>query len=223
MKQTRSTRPVVLATVSEPVAIGLAQSLGRPGGNFTGLTTMNRELMPKRLQLLQQAIPGLARVGYLANPGYETHKLQLTEMTNAARHLGMTLHLAEARSVPEIDAAFASMETAKVGAFIVQQDDLFNGNRMPILEAAAKRRLAGMFVFSTFARAGGLMSYGPDPIDLYRRAATYVDKILKGTKPLDLPIEQPTIFQFDLNLKSAKALGITIPQIVLLQATELIE
>jgi ABC-type uncharacterized transport system substrate-binding protein len=222
-KRTGTTLPVVFATVSEPVAIGLVDSLPRPGRNFTGLTTINRELMSKRLELLKETIPGLTRVGYLANPGYEVHKAQLTDMNAAAHSLGLTLHLAEVRAPSEFEGAFALMAAAHVGAFIVQQDDLFVGNRALVIDSAAKRRLPGMYVFSLYPRSGGFMSYGAHAEDLYRRAAEYVDRILKGTKPSNLPVERPTKFELVINLKTAKALGLTIPQTLLLQADQVIE
>jgi putative tryptophan/tyrosine transport system substrate-binding protein len=223
MKRTGTKLPVVFAQVSEPIAIGLVESLARPGWNFTGLTTINRELMSKRLELLKETLPGLTRVGHLANPAYEVHKAQLTEMTVAARALGLTLHLAEVRSASEFEGAFARLTAAHVGAFIVQQDDLFVANRVLLIDLAAKRRLPGIFVFSLYPRAGGLMSYGANAEDLYRRAAQYVDRILKGAKPADLPVERPSKFELVINLKTAKALGITIPQTLLLQADHVIE
>ncbi len=222
-KRTGTTLPVVFATVSEPVAIGLVDSLARPGRNFTGLTTINRELMSKRLEVLKEAIPGIARVGYLANPGYEVHEAQLAEMDAAARGLGLTLYLAEARAPSEFDDAFARLVAAHVGAFIVQQNDLFVGNRSLVINSAAQRRLPAMYVFSLYPRSGGLMSYGAHAEDLYRRAAEYVDKILKGAKPSDLPVERPTKFELVINMKTAKALGITIPQSLLLRADEVIQ
>src|SRR5262249_29643643 len=148
MKRTATTLPVVFATVSEPVAIGLVESLARPGRNFTGLTTINRELMSKRLELLKETIPGLTRVGYLANPDYEVHKAQLTEMTATAGALGLSPHLADVRSPAELEGAFRRIAAAHVGAFIVQQDDLLTGNRTRIIELAGQRRLPGMYVFS---------------------------------------------------------------------------
>jgi putative ABC transport system substrate-binding protein len=223
MKRTGTRLPIVFAQVSEPIAIGLVESLARPGRNFTGLTTINRELMAKRLELLKETIPGLTRVGHLANPGYEVHKAQLTEMTAAARALGLTLHLAEVRSPSEFEGALARMTAAHVGAFIVQQDDLFVANRVLLIDLAAQRRLPGMFVFSLYPRAGGFMSYGANAEDLYRRAAEYVDRILKGAKPSDLPVERPAKFELVINAKTAKALGLTIPQTVLLQADQVIE
>jgi len=223
MKRTATKLPVVFATVSEPVAIGLVESLARPGGNFTGLTTINRELMSKRLELLKETIYGLTRVGYLANPDYEVHKAQLTEMTATAGALGLSLHLADVRSPAEFEGAFARMAAAHVGAFIVQQDDLLTGNRTRIIELAGQRRLPGMYVFSLYPKSGGLMSYGAHAEDLYRRAAEYMDRILRGAKPSDLPVERPTKFELVINLKTAKALGLTIPKTLILQADQVIE
>ena len=223
MKRTGTTLPVVFATVSEPVAIGLVESLARPGKNFTGLTTINRELMSKRLEVLKEALPGLAHVGYLANPAYEIHKAQLIEMEAAAHGLGLTLHLAEVHAPSEFEGAFTRMAAAHVGAFIVQQDDLFVINRALLIEFATRHRLPGMYVFSLYPRSGGLMSYGAHAEDLYRRAAEYVDRILKGAKPSDLPVERPTKFEFIINLKTAKALGLTIPPALLLRADQVIE
>jgi len=222
MQRTGTTRPVIFATVSEPVALGLVESLARPGGNFTGLTTINRELMPKRLELLKEAIPGLARVGYLANPGYAVHTAQLTEMEVAARGLGLTLHLAEVRAPAEVEGAFARLAAAHVGAFIVQQDYLFLGHQARLIEAATQHRLPGIYVFSLYPRSGGFMSYGAKADELYRRAADYMDRILKGAMPADLPVERPTTFELVINLKTADALGLTIPPSLLFQATEVI-
>src|SRR5262245_44387024 len=222
MKKTGTTLPVVFATVSEPVVTGLVASLSRPGRNITGLTTINRELMSKRLELLKEAIPGLVRVGYLASPGYALHRAQLSEMEAAARALGLTLHLAEARSPAEFDRAFARMAAAQVGAFIVQQEELFRDNRLVIIDLATQRRLPGMYVFSLFPRSGGLMSYGAHAEDLYRRAAAYVDKILRGAKPSEMPVERPTKFELVINLKTAKALGLTIPPSLLAPADQVL-
>jgi putative ABC transport system substrate-binding protein len=222
-KRTGTTLPVVFAAVSEPVATGLVDSLSRPGRNFTGFTTINRELMPKRLELLKETIPGLARVGYLANPGYQVHQVQLTDMAAAARGLGLTLHLAEVRAPSEFAGAFAGMAAAHVGAVIVQQDDLFVANRALVIDFATQHRLPGMYVFSLYPRSGGFMSYGANADDLYRRAAGHVDRILKGAKPSDLPVERPTRFELVINLKAAKAIRLTIPPSLLLRADEVIE
>ena len=222
-KQTGTKLPVVFAQVSEPVATGLVDTLARPGANFTGLTTINRELMAKRLALLKETIPALVRIGYLANPNYAVHARQLAEMGAVANGLGLTLHLAEVRVSSEIDGAFTRIAAAQVGALIVQQDDLLTANRAVIIERAAERRLPGIYVFSVYPESGGLMSYGAQADDLYRRAAQYVDRILKGSKPADLPVERPTKFELVINLKTAKALGLTIPPSLLLRADQVIE
>jgi len=222
-KRTGTTLPVVFAIVSEPVEIGLVESLPRPGRNFTGFTTMNRELMSKRLEVLKETIPGLTRVGYLANPSHEVHEAQRTEMDAAARGLGLTLHLAEVRAPAEVEGAFARLAAAHVGAFIVQQDRLFSSNQALVIDAATQHRLPGMYVFSFYPRSGGFMSYGANAEDLNRRAADYVDRILKGAKPAELPVERPTRFELVINLKTAKALGLTIPRSFLLRADEVIE
>jgi putative ABC transport system substrate-binding protein len=223
VKQTGTTIPVVFAAVSEPIEIGAVASLARPGGNFTGLTTSGRELMPKRLELLKEAMPQLTRVGYLANPTYAVHQPQLQEMQAAARSLGMELHPFEVRDGAELERAFAGMAAAHVGAFIVQQDPLFISHRRTIVDLAAQSRLPGMYIASFYTDDGGLISYGAHREDLYRRAATYVDKILKGAKPADLPIERPIKFELVINLKTAKALGLTIPPTLLFQADKVIQ
>jgi putative ABC transport system substrate-binding protein len=223
VKQTGTQLPVVFAAVSEPVEIGVVRSLARPGGTFTGLTTMNRELMPKRLELLTEATPGLTRVGYLANPTYVGHQPQLHEMQAAARSLGLELHLFEVREGSELERAFAGMAAAHVGGFIVQQDVLFGAHRRTIIDLAAQSRLPGMYPGSFYADDGGLLSYAAHIDDLCRRTATYVDKILKGAQPADLPVERPRKFELVINLKTAQALGITMPPSLLLLADEVIQ
>ncbi len=223
VQKTGTKIPVVFAAVSEPVEIGAVASLARPGGNFTGLTTINRELMPKRLELLKEATPKLTRVGYLANPTYALHRPQLKEMQAAARSLGMELHPFEVRDGSELERAFVGMAAAHVGAFIVQQDPLFVSHRRKILDLAAESRLPGMYIASFYTNDGGLISYGAHLEDLFRRTATYVDKILKGAKPADLPVERPTKFELVINLKTAKSLGLPIPPSLLLQADRVIE
>jgi putative ABC transport system substrate-binding protein len=223
MKRTGTSLPVVFPTVSEPVVIGLVASLARPGGNFTGLTTINRELMAKRLDLLKEAIPALVHVGYLANPGYAVHQTQLTEMNAVARRLGLTLHLQEVRTPSEFEGALARMAAAHVSALIVQQDPLFLANRLLVIDVANKRRLPSMYVLGLNPRSGGLMSYGASAQDLYRRSAGYVSRILKGAKPSELPVERPDRFELIVNLKTARALGLTLPQSFLQRVDEVIE
>jgi putative ABC transport system substrate-binding protein len=223
VKQTGTPLPVVFAAVSEPIEIGVVHSLARPGGTFTGVTTMNRELMPKRLELLTEAMPGLTRVGYLANPTYAGHHPQLHEMQVAARSLGLELPLFEVREGSELERAFAGMAAAHVGAFIVQQDALFGAHRRTIIALAAQHRLPGMYPGSFYADDGGLFSYAAHIDDLCRRTATYVDKILQGAQPADLPVERPITFELVINLKTAKALGLTIPPSLLFRADKVIE
>jgi putative ABC transport system substrate-binding protein len=222
MQRTGTTRPVVFAIVSEPVEIGLVESLPRPGRNFTGLTTSNRELMAKRLDVLKETLPGLTQVGYLANPDYVAHAAQRTEMEAAAHRLVLILHLAEARAPAELEGAFARLAAARVGAFIVQQDALFGSHRVLVITLATQHRLPGMSVWSFYPQSGGFMSYGANTKDLHRRAADYVDKILKGAQPSELPIERPPTFELVINLKTAQALGLTIPPSLLFQANEVI-
>jgi len=189
LKKTGTKIPVVFVAVSEPIGTGLIASLARPGGNFTGITSINRDLMPKRLELLKEVFPGLTRMGHIANPGYAIHQVQLKEMQEAARALGMELLVFEARTLPEVERAFAGMAEARVGAFIMQQGPPFLYLRREILDLAARSRLPGMYVAGFWVRDGGLISYGANPEDYHRRAAAYVDKILKGAKPVDLPVE----------------------------------
>jgi ABC-type uncharacterized transport system substrate-binding protein len=223
VKQTGTQIPVVFAAVSEPIEIGAVASLARPGGNFTGLTTSNRELMPKRLELLRAATTQLTRVGYLANPTYAVHQPQLQEMQAAAQSLGMELHLFEVRDGSELERAFAGMAAAHVGAFIVQQDSLFASHRRQIFDLAARSRLPGMYVGSFYTDDGGLISYAAHFEDFFRRTATYVDKILKGAQPADLPVERPIKFELVINLKTTKTLGLTIPPTLLFQADRVIQ
>ncbi|MBI3127937.1 MAG: ABC transporter substrate-binding protein [Candidatus Tectomicrobia bacterium] len=223
LKKTGTKLPVVFVLVSEPIGTGLVASLARPGGNFTGITSINRDLMPKRLELLKEVLPGLRRVGHVANPGYAIHKVQVKEMQEAARSFGMELVVFEARTLPEAERAFAAMAEARVGAFIMGQGHPFLSHPRQIIDLAARHRLPGMCLVGFWARDGCLISYGANAEDHHRRSAAYVDKILKGAKPADLPIERPTKIELFINLKTAKALGITIPPEVLQRADRVIK
>ncbi|HUE86019.1 MAG TPA: ABC transporter substrate-binding protein [Vicinamibacterales bacterium] len=224
LKKTGTKIPVVFSEVSEPVTIGLVASFARPGGSFTGIASINREIMPKRLALLKEAIGDLTRVGYIANPAYALYPVQSKEMREAARALGMELLVFEASTLPEVERAFAGMVERKVGAYIVQQGPPFLFSfPQQIVDLGARARLPGMFAASAWARRGGLMAYGAVQADYHRRAADYVDKILRGTNPADLPVEQPTTFDLVINLKTARSLGLTIPQSLLLWADHVIE
>ncbi len=222
-KQATSTIPVIMVGVGDPVGAGLVASLARPGGNITGVTNLDVGLAAKRLELLKEVLPKLTRVVVLRNPTNPSGVLQFAETQAAARSLGMALQLVDARSPKEIEGAFAAMAKTRAGALTVLADPLFISWQKQIANLAMTGRLPSVFARRENAEAGGLMSYGPNLTDLFRQAATYVDKILKGAKPGDLPIEQPTRFYLVINSKTAKALGIKIPQSVLLRADKVIE
>ena len=215
--------PIVMAAGGDPVAIGLVESLARPGGNVTGLSQMTPELGGKRLELLKEMVPKLSRVAVLWNPQSAASTLNWKEIQPPARQLGIQLHSLEVRSPNDFDKAFEDATRARAGALVITARPSDQSNLKRIADLAAKSRLPSIYHFSEFADAGGLVTYGPDRADLFRRAATFVDKILKGAKPGDLPIEQPTKFELVVNMKTAKALGITIPQSVRFRADRVIE
>jgi putative ABC transport system substrate-binding protein len=218
-----ATRMIPIAFITaDPVGLGLVPSLSRPGGNLTGINIMTAELNPKRLDLLKEAVPGVSRVGVLANPGSHAYRTARRDLEEAARSLSVGLHFREVRGPNELDNAFSAMARERVGALLVVNDAMLFSQRGRIVDLAAKARLPGIYEWREFAEAGGLMSYGANISDMYRRLAAYVDKILKGAKPGDLPIEQPTKFELVINLKTAKALALTIPQSVLIRADEVI-
>jgi putative ABC transport system substrate-binding protein len=212
-----------MTNFSDPVGLGLVTSLARPGGNVTGLSLLTVELVGKQLQLLKQAVPKVSRVAFLFNPGNPGAALQLREAETAARSLGVQLQALEARRPDELAGAFAAMTRESAGAVLLPGDSLFFFYRRQIADLAIKNRLPAMFAPREFAEAGGLMAYGANVAHMYWRAATYVDKILKGAKPADLPVEQPTKYDLVINLKTAKALGLTIPPSVLRQADKVID
>ncbi len=225
-KQTTRTLPIVFSFVGDPVASGLVTSLARPGGNVTGLSSLSPELVGKRLELLTQAVPGVSRVAVLWQPGFQverTEKDQLKGADVAARALGVRLQFVEARGPADIDRAFSDMTRARAGALNVWGSSMFTTERRRLVDLAARNRLPAVYGRREYVDAGGLMSYGSNIADLFRRAATYVDKILKGAKPADLPVEQPTKFELVINLKTAKALGLTIPPSLLARADEVIQ
>jgi len=225
-RQATRTLPVVVANAGDPVGSGLVASLARPGGNVTGLSLLSPELVGKCLEHLGQAVPGVGRIAVLWQPGAipdRTEKEMLREAEVAARALGVQLRFVEARSPADFDRAFSDMAQARAGALAVLTSTMFLIERRRLVALATKHRLPAVYSLREFVDAGGLMSYGANAADLFRRAATYVDKILKGTKPADLPVEQPTKFELVINLKAAQALGITIPQSVLWRADEVIQ
>jgi len=215
--------PIVMAAAGDPVANGLVASLARPGGNITGLSQMISELAGKRLELLKEMIPKLSRVAVLWNAQSASSTLYWKELQLPARQLGIQLHSLEVRIPNDFEKAFEDATRAGAGAVVITGAPVITTNRKRIADLAAKSRLASIHQTSTFADAGGLMTYGPDQPDMFRRAATFVDTILKGAKPADLPVEQPTKFELVINTKTAQALGITIPAVVMVQATRLIE
>ena len=225
-RQATRSIPIVLAWVADPVGSGLITSLARPGGNVTGLSALAPELVGKRLELLKQAVPGASRIAVLRHPGDygdRTEREMLTEADVAARVLGVRLQVVEARGAEDFDRAFSDMTRARADAVTVQSTNIFFIERRRLVEVAAKHRLPTMYLAREFVDAGGLMSYAANVADLSRRAATYVDKILKGTKPGDLPVEQPIKFELVINLKTAKALGLTISPSLLARADRVIE
>jgi putative ABC transport system substrate-binding protein len=222
-KKTTSTIPIVFIGVSDPVALGLVDSLARPGGNVTGFTGMTWELAGKRLELLKETVPKLSRVAVLWDPRDPNAAGSWKESQLPARELGMQLFSMEVSSADKYESAFKEATKAGSAALAVSGSALAVSNRKQIVDLAAKTRLPAIYHRGDFVANGGLMSYGADQIEPYRRVAVYVDKILKGAKPADLPVEQPTKFELVINLKTAKALGLTIPPIVLTRATKVVK
>ena len=222
-KQATGTIPIVLVADPDPVGNGFAESLARPGGNVTGLSLISPELSAKRLELLKEVVPGLSRVAIMWNPDVRGAVLDYKETEGAARSLRLQLQSVEVSRADDFDRAFSALTTARAEALIVVPFPVAFTNRGRIASLAQKNRLPSMYGQREYADAGGLMAYGPNNAEQWRRAATYVDKILKGAKPGDLPIEQPTKFELVINLKTAKALGLTIPPSLLRRADEVIQ
>ena len=218
-----TTIPIVMANVSDPVGGGFVKSLAHPGGNITGLSNITGELSPKHLEMLHSMVPKVSHVAVLVNPTSSSNTAVLKNVQAAAQKVGVKILPVEARAPQEIENAFSIMAQKKAGAVIVVRDAVFNQQARQIAELTAKNRLPSIWANREYAEAGGLMSYGPSFTDQYRRAAIYVDKILKGAKPADLPVEQPTKFELLINGKTAKALGLKIPQSLLIMADKVIE
>jgi ABC-type uncharacterized transport system substrate-binding protein len=217
------TTPVVFAAVTDPLGYGIIGSLARPGANITGAALgVGEGFSGKWVELLKETVPKVARVAVLRNPNHPVGEVFVREMQAAGRALGVRLDFFEARDPSQLDSALSRMEKERALALIVTPDPLFSSQRSRIVDFVARRRLPSMFFSNEYVDAGGLMAYGPSLLDSYRRAATYVDKILKGTKPSDLPVEQPTKFEFIINLKAAKQIGLTIPPNVLARADKVI-
>ena len=222
-KGATSTIPIVMTNHADPVGSGLAASLARAGGNVTGLTALAPALVGKQLQLLKEAMSRPPRVAVLFNPPNPNRPAFVRNAEVAARALEVRLHMIEAGTPTEFSSAFSAAMKESADALLVMSDPMFYGERRRLVDLAAKNRLPAVYPWREGVDAGGLMSYGPDIADLFRRAATYVDKILKGAKPGDLPVEQPTKFELIINLKTAKALGLTIPPSLLQRADQVIE
>jgi putative ABC transport system substrate-binding protein len=222
-KKASATIPIVFGAASDPVGSGFVSSLARPGGNITGLSSMGPDLDGKRLELLKEAFPKVARVAFLWESGSTRGNLPLTNMEAAAKPLGLKLLSLEVRSLDDFESAFARAKRDGAQALITFPRPLINTQQRQVLDFAAKNRLPAMYATSEFVEAGGLMSYAPSYTDLFRRAADFVDKILKGTKPADIPVEQPMKFEFIVNLNTAKQIGVTIPSSVLSRADRVIK
>jgi putative tryptophan/tyrosine transport system substrate-binding protein len=220
-KKASSTIPIIFAAVNDPVAAGLVDSLARPGGNITGLTNFSPDLDGKRMELLKEAFPKITRVAYLWNP--DASGTGLTGMQAAAPRLGVQLISLEARSAADFDGAFEAALKERAQALIMLPSPIFITYQKRIVDFAAKSRLPAIYSFSDFTDTGGLMSYAPSLLENWRRAAAYVDKVLKGTKPADLPVERPTKFELIINLKTANQIGVTIPPNVLARADKVIK
>ena len=218
-----ATIPIVMISVGDPVASGFVKSLSRPGGNITGLSNVVADVSSKYVELLREAMPGLARIAVLVNPDNLTHPKIASQVQSAAKSMGMRASTIPARTPAEIDAAFTAARKDGAGALVVLGDPFFGQQARQLAELTLKHRVPTLTTNRTLAEAGGLMSYGQDLVEHYRRAATYVDKVLKGAKPSDLPVEQSTKIELVVNLKTAKALGIVIPPPLLLRADDVIQ
>ena len=223
VKKATTSIPLVMVAVGDPVATGIVASLGRPGGNITGLTSMSQDLEGKRVELLKEAVPKLSHIAVLWNAASPIQAIEEREVRAAAQVLGMKMLSLGVRTQEEIEDALAAIVKERPGALLVLADRLFLHHRTHIMDFAAQHRLPGVHAYRELVEAGGLMSYGPSYAEMHRRAATYVDKILKGAKPADLPVERPTKFEMVINLKTAKALGLDMPPMLLGRADEVIE
>ena len=221
-KNATTTIPVVMVGVADPVALGLVASFARPGANITGLSTMSPELSTKRLELVKEIVPNVSRVAVLWNPDYPDAVISMRETKAAAPLLGIKLQFVELREPNDLEQAFSAMKRDRADSLVTINSPNIISQSKRVVDFAAKSRLPAMYSFREYVDDGGLMFYGASLTEMYRRAAMYVDKILKGAKPGDLPVEQPTKFEFIINLKAAKQIGLTIPQSVLYQADKVI-
>jgi putative ABC transport system substrate-binding protein len=222
-KQATSTIPIVMATGADPVAVGLVANLRQPGGNVTGMTTINTELAAKRLELIRIVVPRASRIAILWDDTGSTFRFAMDKTEAEAKRAGFTVQGVSVRGPAELEAAFVTVVRGRAGALSIAPSPMFFSHRKRLAELAMKHRLPTIVALREYAVAGGLVSYGADNTDMFRSAAVFVDKILKGAKPADLPMEQPTKFELIINLKTAKALGLTIPQSLLVRADEVIQ
>jgi ABC-type uncharacterized transport system substrate-binding protein len=222
-RRATKTIPIVFGTHADPVGLGHVASLARPGGNITGLTNLQTDSSAEQLEILKEAVPQATRIGVLFSLTAPSHRPALQAIETAGQKLGIQLHMAPVRTAEDFDGAFAMMARERVGGFLVVASPLSQTQRAPLAELALNHRLPGMFGAKESVEAGGLMSYSADFNDLVRRAATYIDKILKGVKPADLPVEQASKYQLVINLKTAKVLGLDVPPTLLARADEVIE
>ena len=223
LKSATGTIPIVMAIIGDPVAAGLVESLARPGGNATGFSIVAPDLSGKRLELLKEIVSEVSPVAVMLNTRNPQSQFELKEMQAAARAMGLQLHPIQISPEDTWEEAFAAMSRSSARALIILTDPIFFSQRRKIVDLATRSRLPAMYFFQEFAEEGGLMSYGPSDTDLYRRSATYVDRILNGAKPSELPVEQPTKFDLVINLKAAKALGLDISPMLLARADKVIE
>jgi putative tryptophan/tyrosine transport system substrate-binding protein len=223
LKSATAAVPIVFVAVGDPVTLGLVQSLSRPGGNITGLATMvPDDFLGKRFEVLRELVPGASKIALLSNPKNPAHRLALAE-SRATQNLGVAVTVVEAATAEELDVAFASAAAQHAEGIVDLGDALTFVEAPRVIALAAKYHLPANYLLPSYAAKGGLSVYGPEPIDLFRRAGDYVDKILKGTKPSDLPVERPTKFVLVINMKTAKALGLTVTPALLVRADEVIE
>ena len=222
-KTATATIPIVFLTGADPVQAGLVASLSRPGGNLTGVTSLGVELGPKRLELLHELVPAATTIAILVNPANRSAEIQVRDMQAAARTLGLELHILQASTEREIDAAFATLTRLRAGALVISPEAFFNSRSEQLAALTVRHAVPAIYTYREFAAAGGLMSYGGSITDSYRQAGIYVGRILKGEKPADLPVQQSTKVELIINMKTAKALGLTVPLALLGRTDEAIE